>query len=77
MNLTVVSMLLGKAHLAGEYNDVSVNNWVQRTCHYMQHKLMRNAHAAEARPFSARPRGSSSRYGCSLAHRHCLMLCAS
>ena len=77
MNLTVVSMLLGKAQRAGEYNDVTMMLWVQRTYHCVQHKLMCDAHAAEALPFSARPRGSSSRYGCSLAHRHCLMLCAS
>ena len=68
MNLTVVSMLLGKAHLAGECTDVTMMIWVQRTYHCVQHKLMCNAHAAEARPFSARPRGSSSRYGCMVSH---------
>ena len=33
MNLTVVSMLLGKAQRAGEYNDVTMMLWVQRTYH--------------------------------------------
>ena len=51
MNLTVVSMLLGKAQRAGEYNDVTMMLWVQRTYHCVQHKSMRSAHAAEALPF--------------------------
>ena len=38
MNLTVVSMLLGKAQRAGEYNDVTIMIWVLCTYHCVQHK---------------------------------------
>ena len=51
MNLTVVSMLLGKAQRAGEYNDVTIMIWVLCTYHCVQHKSMCNAQAAEAHPF--------------------------